>query len=183
MGPTPMGAPVVSRPKQQSLLSFLAWLIFSISVFLAMGMFGYRYYLKYSIAKLSMDLETARANLQSDTIRELTRADNRINSTRTLTEKHRVITPLFAFLKETTPKTVRFTQFHFLVEGGSVKLNVKGEAKNYAALAFQADSFNKSGHFTNPLFSHLTLNDRGDVLFSFKSIINPELVSYNSQLK
>lgn len=160
----------------------LAWTIFSLSVILAIGVFGYRYYLKYSIDKMATDLETARTNLQSEMILELTRLDNRIISTNTLVSKHRVITPFFAFLQGSTAQTVRFSDLSLLMGDSIAELDLKGEARGYDALAFQAEVFNESKHFANSIFSDLELNERGDVIFSFKGTINPELVSYSSQL-
>lgn len=159
-------------------LGFIALLVFIASVVLAGGVVGYKFYLKYSIDNMGADLEEARSALQPDTIRELTRLDNRIASTKELVAGHSVLTPLFEFLEESTPKTIRFSDLRYEVSGTGIVLSLIGEARGYAALAFLADTFNKSPYFENPTFSNINLNEKGDVNFTFESTVDPDLVSY-----
>src|SRR3989344_7203318 len=103
------------RREEKSLFSFLSAVIFILSILLALGMFGYKFYLKYRIEAMGADLERARAALQPEVIRELTRLDNRIISTKNLISKHQILTPLFEFLEVSTPRTVRFSGFQYSV--------------------------------------------------------------------
>lgn len=180
---TPTGMPVGRKVKEKSLLSFLALVIFTFSVVLAMGVFGYKFYLKYRIETMGADLERARATLQPEVIRELTRLDNRIITSRELVAEHQILSPLFEFLEISTPKTVRFNDFRYTMNEFGIELNLRGEARGYAALALQADIFEKSGYFKNAIFSNLSLNEKGDVRFSFKAIVDPSLVSYQRQIE
>jgi len=177
--PTSTGSPLGRKIKERSLVEFLAMVIFILSVLLAMGVYGYKYYLKYQIGKMGIDLEQAQATLQPETIHELTRLNDRINSTKELISKHRALSPLFEFFEAFTPKTLRFSDFRYLKDERGLGLSIKGEARGYAALAFAADTFNKSGYFTDSTFSDLNLNDKGDVSFSFEAIVEPDLLSYN----
>ncbi|MDO8729301.1 MAG: hypothetical protein Q7K26_05470 [bacterium] len=183
ISPIVQGASMGRRGKEKSLLSFLALIIFSISVILAFGMFGYKFYLKYSIEQMGTDLENARATLQSDVIRELTRLDNRILSSQKLITEHQILSPLFSFLEMSTPKTVRFNDFHYTKTQEGLELLIKGEARGYATLALQSDIFNKSQDFKDSIFSDLKLNAKGDVNFSFKTIIDPNLLSYQREVE
>lgn len=169
--------------KERNLFSFLALIIFIASVLLSAGMFGYKYYLKYRIDQMGADLENARATIEPETIRALTRLDNRISSTRELLIGHRAPTLLFEFLEVSTPKTVRFNDFRFSMAAQGLKLSMRGEARGYSALALQADIFSKSNYFQNPTFSDLNLNSKGDVIFSFEAIVDPKLVSYSNLVK
>lgn len=171
------------KGKHQSLLSFLALIIFILSIVLAAGVFGYKFYLKYSIENMGTALEEARSNLQSETISELMYLDSRIVSTKELVSKHKVLTPLFEFLELSTPKTVRFNNFNFSVAEAGIELSMIGEARGYSALAFTADIFNKTEFFKDPVFSDLRLNDRGDVVFSFRAIVDPKQVLYTRQIE
>ncbi|MFZ2484500.1 MAG: hypothetical protein WAX80_02315 [Minisyncoccia bacterium] len=184
-GPAPSpntGIPLGPRRVEKSFFSFISLVIFSISVLLAIGVFGYKFYLNYRIDKMGTDLENARASLQPEVISELTRLDNRIISANELLSTHRALIPLFEFLEVSTPRTVRFTEFRYSVSNQGLELIMRGEARGYAALALQADILNKSQYFKNPIFSDLTLNDRGDVRFSFKAIVDPYLVSYRGRV-
>ena len=80
-------------------MAYWASVIFFISVVLALGMFGYKFYLKYRIDKMGVALEETRAALQPETIRELTRLDNCIISTKELLSKHPALTPPFEFFE------------------------------------------------------------------------------------
>ncbi len=176
--PTSAGVAVGKKIREKSLVEFLALVIFIISVILAVGMYGYKYYLKYRIEKMGADLEQAQAALQPETIHELTRLDNRINSTKELVTNHQALSPLFEYFQSFTPKTVRFADFRFSTTERGLGLSMRGEARGYAALAFAADTFSKSQYFIDPTFSNLNLNDKGDVNFSFEAIVDPNLLSY-----
>lgn len=176
---TATGAPVGRKIRERSFFAFLALSVFVISVLLAAGVFGAKFYLQYRIETMGTDLENARAALQPETINELTRLDDRIVSTKSLISKHHVLTPLFEFLEISTPVTVRFNDFHYSMTDRGLELAIRGEARGYAALALQADIFNKSQYFKDPIFSDLNLNERGDVSFSFKATVDPNLVSYS----
>ena len=180
---TPSGVSMGRKVKEKSLLSFLALVIFTLSVVLAMGVFGYKFYLKYRIETMGADLERARTTLQPEVIRELTRLDNRIITSRELVAEHQILSPLFKFLEISTPKTVRFNDFSYTMNEFGIELNLMGEARGYAALALQADIFAKSGYFKNAIFSNLNLNSKGDVNFSFKGIVDPTLLSYQRAIE
>ena len=171
------------KTQEKSLFSFLAWIIFNISVVLALGMFGYKFYLKYSIDQMGVDLENARATLQSEVISELTRLNNRITSSRELILAHQNLSSLFAFLEVSTPRTVRFSDFRYSMTQQGLELAMVGEARGYAALALQAEIFDKSPYFKDSIFSDLRLNTKGDVTFSFKAIVDPSLVSYGREVE
>jgi hypothetical protein len=177
------GAMMGRKVKEKSLFVFISWIIFFISVLSALGVFGYKFYLKYSIERMGTDLENARATLQSDTIRELTRLNNRIISSQELIAQHQILSPLFDFLEVSTPKTVRFNDFHYSKTPQGLELSMKGEARGYVALAFQAAIFNKSQYFKNSIFSDLNLNTKGDVNFSVKTIVDQNLISYQKEVE
>lgn len=178
-----LGAPMGRKTNKKGLLALLALAAFTISVLLALGVFGYKFYLKYSIDKMGADLENARATLQPEVIRELTRLDNRIISSQELIKRHQILSPLFKFLEVSTPKTVRFNNFGYSMTEQGLELSMTGEARGYMALAFQADIFNKSPYLKNSIFSDFSLNERGDVRFSFKAVVDPSLVSYQREME
>ncbi len=171
------------RHKEGGLFSFIAVIIFTISVVAAFGVFGYKFYLKYSIEKMGTALDEARLALQPEVIDELTRFDNRIISTKELVSKHRLVIPIFEFLEVSTPRTVRFSDFRYSVIAQGLEIQMKGEARGYAALALLADIFNKSESFKNPLFGDLSLNDRGEVIFSFTAVVDENLISYQREVE
>lgn len=170
------------KPAGRSFFGFIAVTIFVISVLLALGMFGYKFYLDYNIKQMSAELDNAWTTLEPDVIRELTRLDSRIISTQSLIASHQIITPLFEFLEDSTPVTVRFRDFKFGQSDLGMTLSMGGEARGFTALAFVADIFNGSKYFKNVIFSDFQLNDKGNVTFSLKAVVDPSLVSYKRSL-
>ena len=183
IGSSATGSASIHKSKQRSLLSFSALIIFILSVALAAGVFGYKFYLKHSLENMETALAKARADLQPETIGELTRLDNRLSFTKELVSKHKVLTPLFEFIEMSTVRTVRFNSFRYSMAEGGIELSLNGEARGYVALALQADIFNKSNFFINPVFSDLILNSKGDIVFSFKATVDPNQVLYTRQIE
>lgn len=172
------GPAIVRRPSNKTLLGVFGVIFFTVSVLGAGGVFGYKYYLKGSIEAMQAELETVRAALDSGEIQELTRLHNRIISTKELLSKHVVLTPFFEFLEVSAPKLVRFNELRYAVGLEGIEVTMRGESRGYGALALQASIFDKSKFFKNSIFSDLTLNQQGDVMFSFRGILNPSVVSY-----
>ena len=177
------GIPVRKQAKEKSLFTFISSIIFTLSVIMAIGVFGYKFYLKYSIDKMDSSLQMAQSTLQPDTINQLVRLDNRMTFTKNLISKHHILTPLFGFLEDSTPITVRFNDFQYSTTRQGIEIAMKGQARGYSALALQADIFDKSDYFKDSVFSDLNLNESGDVNFSFRAIVNPDLVLYKKEIE
>jgi len=171
-----------TRSKGKGLTGFVATLVFSISILAAVGVFGYKIYLESNIGKMGRDLEVARASLASEPIDEFIRLNNRLIAAESLVGKHTVMSPLFDYLESSTVRTVRFSNFQYSMVGGRLEVSMKGEAIGFSAVALQADIFNKSEFFRNPNFSDLNLDDKGNVVFSFSTGINPALMLYERHL-
>lgn len=183
----PISAPMQAsqgavRRRPRDIVSMVAVFVFSLSVLSALGVFLYVGFLNYRVKSMTAELDRARAALSPETVNELVRLDDRIVSTGELIRRHRVLSPLFNLLESSTPRTVRFTEFDYRVMEDGPKLSLKGEAAGYAALALQADIFNKSPYLKNPVFSDLTLDERGNVVFVMTAALSPELLSYEREV-
>lgn len=157
--------------------------IFTISVFLAGGVFLYKLFLNYRISQMGKELENARATLSPETVTELTRLNNRITSTQELIRRHQILSPVFDFLAKTTPQSVRYVEFNYTTSDKGASLALKGEARGYTALAQAAEILNKSTYFKSPVFSDLNLDERGNVVFSLKTSVDRELLSYEKMIQ
>jgi hypothetical protein len=184
-GPVAAAGPVsdtYGRP-HASFFGIVATFLFSISLILALGVFGYERYLLAHIGTLGSDLTKARATMQPDTIRELVRSNQRLISTGDLLKKHTALSPFFDYLEEATLKNVRFTSFEYLTTDKGLVLTMHGQARSYGDVAEQSDTFNKSKMFTDPVFSDLDLDTKGNVIFAFKAGLDPAAVSYQKRLQ
>ncbi len=171
-----------NQNKGRGFFGFLASLIFILAIVAAAGVFGYNLFLTSNIAQMGNDLTTARASLDPDVINQISRLNSRIISTQTLLSKHIVLSPLFAFLETSTLKSVRWTNFNYGMTKDGLQLIMQGQALGYSALALQSDTFNKSKYIKSPLFSNLTLDDKGNVTFAFTAILDSSIVSYKTFL-
>lgn len=164
--------------RQHDILAFIAKGIFALTILATVGVIGYKWYLGYSIGRMSAELEAARAEIAQGETGEFIRLNDRIVSTEALLQSHRVLSPFFTFLQQTTPKTVRFSEFRFTEDKEGPQVVLKGAAATYAALALEADVIYKNKDFKNPTFSDLRLDDKGNVTFSLKAGVSPEFISY-----
>ena len=138
----------------------------------------YKLFLNYQITQMGKELESARMALSPEIVSELMRLNNRIVSTQELIYRHRTISPVFAFLEDATPQSVRYLEFNYTTTDKGVTLVLKGEARGYTSLAQAAELYNKSSYFKNPVFSDLNLDERGNVVFSLKTSVDANLLSY-----
>ncbi len=178
--PVSVGAMPSTRrvSNQRDIVSLLAVGIFILSLLLAAGVFGYTFFLNYRIAQMGTQLEEARAALQPETVQELVDLNSRLVSTEALVRRHRIISPVFKFLETATPKSVRYTDFGFEVTNKGLELNMRGAATNYASLAVAAEAVNKNPFLKGSVFSDLSLDEKGRVMFSLKAVLDPQMLSY-----
>lgn len=182
----PKGAPSITGAMptarrgstQRDIVSLVAGGIFVISLLLALGVFGYSYFLDYRIAQMGTQLTEARAALKPETVQELVDLNSRLVSTESLLKKHRIISPIFKFLESATPKTVRYIDFDFNVTNKGLELAMRGAASSYTSLAAAADTMNKNPFLKDIVFSDLSLDEKGRVMFSLKAMVDPQLLSY-----
>jgi hypothetical protein len=188
-GPVSSSIPTqgMSMPKQskpRDIFSLIATTIFTLSILFALGTFGYKFYLNYSIERMKGELEMARAALEPETVEELIRLNSRLVSTEQLVKQHRILSPIFNFLETATPKSIRYTKFDFNKNAKGLELTLEGQARGYAALAVAAEVINQNPEYLkNPVFSDLLLDDRGNVVFTMKAQVNPQVLSYERNLE
>lgn len=176
--------PVVDNGSKRSLMSdgityILAEILFGFMVLACIGVFGYQKLLDAQIQKMSGDLQSATETVQPELIRDLSRASARFQSAKQIVNSHVTISRLFSLLESLTLQTVRFNDFSYSADQtGALYIVMTGEARSYVSVALQSDIFLNDPSFINPQFSNLNLNAKGNVIFSFKSKIDPSVVSY-----
>ncbi|OHB05333.1 MAG: hypothetical protein A3A26_01970 [Candidatus Zambryskibacteria bacterium RIFCSPLOWO2_01_FULL_47_14] len=180
---TNFGVPAPARKGERTLLGFIAIILFILSVVAAAGVLGYKFYLNYSIKNMEQALEAGRASLQTETVVEITRLNNRLLSAEALIDGHTVLSPVFRFLDSATLKDVRLTDFFYNALTAEPRVIIKGEARSYTALAQQAEFLKESDLFENPIFGDLRLDDEGNVEFSFEAEAAAGLLSYRREME
>lgn len=181
-------APISSSGEHQAkstigLFSFLATLIFIISLALAGGAFGYRAYLQNDQDQKKSDLEKNVNAFELPTIQEYVRLDARMSTARALLNKHISASNILNYLSTVTLKTIRFNDYKYdLNSDGTIKISMTGQAKSYNSVAYQSQVFGETKALKGPIFSNLDLDNKGNVVFNFTTGIDPSFISYTNTL-
>lgn len=164
-------------------LTLVGNFIFFLSVAFAVGVFGYKFYLIHSIEKSSSSIEEAKQRLEPEVVAQIVGLNDRILATKTLIDNHSLITPIFSTLQLSTPKsTVSFNSMSYTSTDQGNTINLAGVARDYSSLAVLSDTINQNTSIKNPVFSDLTLNDKGNVTFKFTAQVDSKMLSYRQKL-
>jgi len=153
------------------------------------GLYFYQGIVKKNITKMENDLNLAKNRFEPSKITELQVLDRRLRASTEILSKHIAITPVFKALEDVTMKTVRYTKFSYDLgdkKNAKVVIKMSGQAIGYRSVALQSDLFTTNittkKHFIDPVFSNLTLDDRGNVLFDLEFAVDPSFVDYKQML-
>lgn len=131
------------------------------------------------------NLKLAQADFETEKIADLQVLDRRLKASAEILSGHVAVTPLFKALQELTLKTVRFTEFNYELgedRGAPIKIITSGQAVGYRSIALQSDLFIKNKSFIDPVFSNLSLDKNGNVLFDLEFSVEPSFLNYKQAL-
>ncbi len=155
-----------------------------ISIFLIISLFilftvliatGGLYFYKISATK----------NIATSKITELQVLDKRLRASSEILANHIAVTPIFTALEVLTMKSVRYTKFTYekgIDKNSPIKVSISGIAIGYRAVALQSDLFSQNKNLIDPVFSNLTLDNSGNVLFDLQFSVDPSLLNYKQNL-
>lgn len=155
------------------------------------GLYFYKGILKRNITQMENDLNLAKNRFEPSKITELQMLDKRLRASSEILSRHIAITPVFQALSAITMKTIRYTQFSYALEDDKdskkprVIIKMSGQAVGYRSVALQSDLFttkDEGKNFIDPVFSNLTLDDKGNVLFNLEFSVDPSFVDYKKTL-
>ena len=158
--------------------------VFSLVVFfLTIGLSALVFFYKANLISLISDMDTtlasAKKSFEPEFINDASRLNARIEGALELLNSHRALSPLFDILENKTLETVRFQDLNFTaLKGQEATVSMTGQAQSFNAVALQSDVFGAERSFKDPIFSNFALNERGDVIFNFKTTVMPELLQY-----
>ncbi len=178
-----VGGPPARSPKSSlsGIISFVAFIIFMLSIVGGVGVFLYGRFLVASIASKKESLERARAAFEPELIRELSRLDSKLRLSQSLLDAHVAPSAIFDLLESLTLETVRFTDMSYSMDEKGIRLSLSGEALSFASIALQSDEFGKNRRITEPVFSGLSLDDKGNVIFTVEAFVDPSVLSYRER--
>ena len=171
------------------LLIFSIFILFTILI-ASGGLYFYKIVVKKNLDQMDISLKTAKGRFESETITKLQTLDKRLQSSTEILSKHIAISPIFKALGEMTMKTIRFTKFDYTFgsdKDNKVLVKMGGIAVGYRDIALQADIFTQNDvynkYMIDPVFSNLSLDNSGNVLFDLEFVVDPTFVGYKDMLK
>jgi hypothetical protein len=165
---------------------FIASLFILFTVLLATGgLYFYKGIITKNIADMKNTLVLAENRFEPSKITELQVLDKRLRASSEILSKHIAITPIFNILEKLTMKSVRYTKFSYVLgtdKNITVDIKISGQAIGYRSVALQSDLLAKNKNLINPVFSNLTLDNSGNVLFDLEFSVDPSFVNYKQML-
>ncbi len=164
--------------------------IISIFIFLTVaiasgGLYFYKGIAAKNITKMESDLNLAKNRFEPSKITQLQVLDKRLRASDLILSKHIAVSPIFKALQSITLKTVRYTKFSYdfgTDKDARVTVKMSGQAVGYRSVALQSDLFTKNKYLIDPIFSNLSLDDKGNVLFDLEFSVDPTFVDYKQML-
>ena len=186
----PMTRERVTKTRSVSIFSLISFFILLTVVLATGGMYFYKGVQKKNIEDMANDLGLAKKRFKPSKITELQILDRRLIASTEVLANHVSITPIFEALQAITMKTVRYTKFRYELDNNDgknpkVKIMMSGQAIGYASIALQSDLFGEKEegkNFIEPVFSNLSLDDKGNVLFDLAFSVDPSFVNYKQTL-
>ncbi len=162
-----------------ALVSIVAGALLVLSIVTSAGVFFFENYTKQSIESKRASLERSRAAFEPATIRELSRLNTRIETGKSLLEKHVALTLLFGDLERRTLSTVRFSSIAYEINGtGEVTLTMEGQATSFNSVALQSEEFSKSDILKDPIFENVNISQSGAIEFDFTAVIDESRLTF-----
>lgn len=175
----------VSR-RPVGLLTIISFFLFFAMVISLGGLYFYKTSLVKSISAMEKDLTIAKNRFEPEKITQLQTLDKRLSASSDILSQHISISPVFEVLGEITMKSVRYTKFSYELGEGSndnVLIKLSGVATGYRSVALQSDLFSKNKNIIDPVFSNLSLDEKGNVVFELAFSVDPSFVDYTQTIK
>lgn len=147
------------------------------------GLFFYKGILSSKISSMEESLVAAKNRFEPSKIQQLQVLDKRLRASTSVLGQHIAVTPIFEALQQITMKSVRYTKFSYDFSDqtkGVVEVKMGGIASSYRTVALQADLFSNKKYFIDPVFSNLSLDDKGNVLFDLDFSVEPNFIDYQN---
>ncbi|MCX6751283.1 MAG: hypothetical protein NT161_00745 [Candidatus Nomurabacteria bacterium] len=168
------------------LFAIIAIFIFFAVILGTGALYFYNGVLKKNIVQMENDLSLAQGRFEPSKIVQLQVLDKRLNASTEILSKHIAISPIFNALQALTMKTVGYTKFSYSFDGNKnskIIVQMSGVAVGYRSVALQSDLFAGNKYLIDPVFSNLSLDDKGNVLFDLEFSVDPNFVDYKKTLE
>ncbi len=174
---------IAARPV--SFLIIISIFFFFTILLASAGLYFYKGILAKNITSKENELNLAKNRFEPNKITQLQILDKRLRAGSEILGKHIAVSPIFTALQLITMKTVQYTRFGYEFDGapgGKILVKMSGLAIGYRSVALQSDLLAKNKNFIDPVFSNLSLDAKGNVLFDLQFSVDPRFVDYKQML-
>jgi len=169
-----------------SYLTIFSMLVFFTVILVTGGLYFYDGVLAKNLAKMESDLTLSKNRFEPSKIVQLQTLDKRLRASNEILSKHISISPIFKELQTITMQTIGYTKFTYDLansKNNMIAIKLDGVAVGYRSVALQSDLFTKNKNFIDPVFSNLSLDDRGNVLFELDFFVDANFVNYKKLIE
>ena len=134
---------------------------------------------------MDISLQKMESAFDETLVGNMQKLDRRINSAKEVLNAHTIASPIFNTLENLTLKTVRYNKFQYSHSDEmppKITATLSGQASSYRAIAVQAALLGQNTNILNPVFSNLSLDDKGRVLFDLTFSLASKFLSYPESL-
>lgn len=171
-----------STHKTVGIFSLLGGILFVASVAMAGFTYFYNTQTQKVFTEKKSQIMSSQNAIDTQFLDEVKELNNRILASNGILKKHVAVSPIFQTLSDLTLKSVRYTSFEYVVnqseKGQTIDVKLNGVAKSYTAIALQSDAFSTNKNLQDPIFSGLTLDEKGNVKFILTFSVKPEFIKY-----
>lgn len=179
-----------NKSKSFGFFLFFGLFIFFTTIVLYIGMYFYKQTFTKEIANKEASLTEAKDRFEPAKIVELKSLNKRLDAADEILNNHIAISPVFKLLEIITLKKVRYTQFDYNINSEKenlVEIRLSGVAENYRTVALQADLLSRdervNKYIIDPIFSNLTPDGKGNIVFDLKFTVDKALVNYKNTVE
>lgn len=160
-----------------SIYFVIALVVFLVTLLLAGAVFAYGAYLTRAKEVRIADLGSYQSVVREDTANELSRLSTRMAVAKELLNNHVYFSSVFSLLETLTATSVRFSSANLsLAPDGSGMLSLAGVARDFNAVAFEAEVLGRDPAINSPVFSNLEVGEDGNVSFSVSATVSSKFL-------
>lgn len=174
-----------------SVLMMIATLLFIASVAGAIFTVFWKNVLVKAQENYKVQLAESEKRFNTALIEELKKVNTKIDLSKQLLKNHLASSEIFSIISRLTIEGVRFTSLDFsspIKDTEGVKISMRGVGSSFSSIAFQSSVFGQSEKYgsnkilKNPVLSDLSVDQNGNVGFTFTATIVPADISYDKVL-
>lgn len=174
----------LERRRPQSAIWLLAGIVFVLVAGSFVGLYYYNNKLNLVIVEKTTEIGEAKQKFKDvPEVAEARVFRARVDLANDILSAHRVVSPVFVFLSDNTTESILYNKFSLKSDSRGATLDLEGEAKNYASLAFQADVLSgKTDELLEFSIDNIALTKFGSIKFRLVMVFKPDFLLYTKNV-